>query len=90
MLPRRFIQRFLITVLFFLVLSVAYLFIPLHDVDCEAEPFISSSSQKFQVPATKVVVRPWQGRYLKDTGFLVPPRLSLIANTLFKAQKIIV
>lgn len=72
MLPRRLIQRFLIIFLFFLALSIAYLLIPSHDVDCEAEPFMSSNSQKFQVPATKVVVQPWLGEHHVYAIFAVP------------------
>jgi hypothetical protein len=71
MLSRRFTQL-LITLLIFLTLSVAYLFMPLHDIDCEAEPFMSSSSPKFQVQATKVVVQPWLGEHQVYAIFTVP------------------
>lgn len=70
------LRRFLIlaaTLLIVGILPIMYLFLmPLHDCDCEAEPFMSSNARKFQVSATKVVAQPWYGEHMVYGIFTVP------------------
>lgn len=55
MIRRRFVIRFILTLLILGILSVMYIILmPLHDIDCNAEPFMSSKVENFQVSATKV------------------------------------
>ncbi|MBW4599755.1 MAG: hypothetical protein KME29_09090 [Calothrix sp. FI2-JRJ7] len=73
MIRRRFIVRFVITLLILGILSVIYIILmPLHDIDCNAEPFMSSKVEKFQVSATKVVAQPWLGQHMVYGIFTVP------------------
>ncbi|MGI8503271.1 MAG: hypothetical protein ACR2LR_19385 [Hassallia sp.] len=47
---------------------------PLGETNCNAEPFLASKTQKFQVHATEVVVKPWLGEHHVYGIFMVPDK----------------
>ncbi|MDZ7961243.1 MAG: hypothetical protein RMY34_25745 [Aulosira sp. DedQUE10] len=65
-------RLFIYTLLFLISLSILTLFWPINDSDCDAEAFLTSTSKKYQVQATKVVVQPWRGEHHVYGIFMVP------------------
>jgi hypothetical protein len=61
-------------VIFLLSLSFITLWMPLDETDSNAELFLASKTQKFQVHATKVVVEPWLGEHHVYGIFMVPDK----------------
>ena len=55
-----------------LSLSIVTLWWPLDDFDCNGTPFLVSKSKKYEVHATKVVVKPWYGEHQVYAIFRVP------------------
>jgi hypothetical protein len=55
-----------------LSLSIVILWSSGNDVDCNAEVLFTSKTQKYQVQATKVVVKPWRGQHHVYGIFMVP------------------
>jgi hypothetical protein len=69
-------MRRLVTYIIIFLLSLCFitLWMPLEDTDCNAEPFLKSKRQKFQVHATEVVVKPWLGEHHVYGIFMVPDK----------------
>ncbi|MBW4449454.1 MAG: hypothetical protein KME38_22080 [Spirirestis rafaelensis WJT71-NPBG6] len=68
-------RRFVTYIIIFLVsLSLIIAWMPLKDTTCNAEPFLTSKTPKFQVHATKVVVEPWFGEHHVYAIFMVPDK----------------
>ncbi|NEU74912.1 hypothetical protein PI95_020720 [Hassallia byssoidea VB512170] len=61
-------------IIFLLSLSFITLWMPLNDTACNAEPFLTSKRQKFQVYASKVIVEPWLGEHHVYAIFMVPDK----------------
>jgi hypothetical protein len=47
---------------------------PINDTQCNAEAFLQSSSKKYSIHATKVVVKPWRGEHHVYGIFTVPDK----------------
>lgn len=60
------------TLICLLSLFLITLWWPSDDTQCNSEAFLASKTQKFQVPATKVVVQPWRGEHHVYGIFMVP------------------
>jgi len=60
--------------LLILSLIIVTLWWPLHDTDCNAAPFLTSTAAKYEVQATKVVVQPWRGEHQVYAIFTVPDK----------------
>ncbi|MCV3214003.1 hypothetical protein OGM63_10825 [Plectonema radiosum NIES-515] len=69
-------MRRLVTYILIFLLSLSFLtlWMPLNDTDCNAELFLRSKTPKFQVHATKVVVKPWFGEHHVYGIFMVPDK----------------
>jgi hypothetical protein len=69
-------MRRLVTYILIFLLSLSFitLWMPLNDIDCNAELFLRSKTPKFQVHATKVVVKPWLGEHHVYGIFMVPDK----------------
>ncbi len=66
-------RRQIIYILILLLsLSIVTLWWPLDDSDCNATPFLVSETKKYEVHATKVVVKPWYGEHQVYAIFMVP------------------
>ena len=67
-------MRRLVTYIIIFLLSLFFirLWMPLNDTNCNAVPFLTSKTQKFQVHASKVIVEPWLGEHHVYGIFMVP------------------
>ncbi len=69
-------MRRLVTYIIIFLLSLCFitLWMPLDETDSNAELFLASKKQKFQVHATEVVVKPWLGEHHVYGIFMVPDK----------------
>ncbi|BAY28255.1 hypothetical protein NIES2107_00790 [Nostoc carneum NIES-2107] len=65
-------RPFIYFLLFLISLIILTLWWPINDSACDAEAFLSSTTQKFQVQAAKVIVEPWRGKHHVYGVFMVP------------------
>lgn len=75
LLFKKIYRRFLAIILILLSFSICILFHlskPSHNSNCDATNFLESNAEKFQVSATKVVVKPWRGEHHIYGIFMVP------------------
>lgn len=55
-------------------LTLFYLWSPVNDSDCNAQAIFKSTSGKYEVSATKVIVKPWRGEHHVYGIFTVPDK----------------
>lgn len=66
--------KYALVLALFLILGITaiFLWLPVNDADCDATDFLASNSGKYQLQATKVVVKPWLGEHHIYGIFMVP------------------
>ncbi|MFH7026522.1 MAG: hypothetical protein ACHBN1_14210 [Heteroscytonema crispum UTEX LB 1556] len=65
-------RKFIYALILLVSLSLVIIWSPVNDVDCNAQSFFASKTPKYQVEATKVVVKPWLGQHYVYAIFMVP------------------
>jgi hypothetical protein len=66
------LPRMIYIFIFLLSLSIITLWWPVNDSVCNSEAFLASNTTKFQIQATKVVVKPWLGKHKSYGIFMIP------------------
>jgi len=66
------LPRLIYIFIFLLSLSTIALWWPVNDSVCNSEAFLASNTTKFQVQASKVVVKPWLGKHKSYGIFMIP------------------
>jgi hypothetical protein len=67
-------RRLTYILILLLSLSMITLWWPVNDSQCDSAAFLASKTQKFQVQATKVLVKPWRGEHHVYGIFMVPDK----------------
>ncbi|WP_414571291.1 hypothetical protein [Nostoc sp. CCY 9925] len=67
-MPYRLIYIFI----FLFSLSIITLWWPVNDSVCNSDAFLASNITKFQIKASKVVVKPWLGKHKSYGIFMIP------------------